>query len=165
MAEEEKHPQEKENSAIYYVIGLIALLSVVIAGYLLRPKPSIVSSEPTTPAVQITSQTTPITKLACEKQYYNPVVGLPKYYLSVEGVDVPPTEKVSCIFTVSVAGKTVEIASASSDITSIPSRGGGTFRCSTEGIKLDKNIPTKVDTLITNDQDITTSCSAIFTLP
>src|SRR3990172_6726794 len=99
--------EQKENTTIYYVIVAVVLVAVLIAGYFLRPKPQQpaqtagtqqqIAPPPPTPTPG------PITGLACENQYYNQVTGIPgQYYVSVEGVDLATTTKVTCDFTVSV---------------------------------------------------------------
>ncbi len=163
---EEKKEVSGENTQMYYIIGAIALVVVVVAGYMLRPKPATLPATTSTPsAVEPTPEQGQITKLACEKQFYNPVIGLGQYYLSVEGVDVKPATKVDCDFAISVAGKVVASESATSPLTDEPSRGGSTFRCGTSKLKLDKNVPTKVDVAIKDDNNASITCSKTYLLP
>lgn len=149
----------------YYVLGFIVLVAVVVAGYLLRGKSTNPAATPTAQVLTPTPTPGPITKLACDTQYYNPVVGFPKYYLSVEGGDISAAKKVDCTFTVSVNNKVVATETASSPLTDKPQRGGGTFRCTTSGIELVPNTPTVVDVVLKDDLKATSTCSSTFLFP
>lgn len=169
MTETTPAPQPQQNDMKqYYVLGFIVLVAVIVAGYLLMPKQSATT---TTPVAQTentpvaTPTPGPITALSCDTQYYNPVIGFPKYYLSVEGGDVSPAAKVDCTFTVSAANKVVATETTSSPLTEKPQRGGSTFRCTTKALDLTPNVPTKVDVALKDDAKGTSSCSAIFLLP
>ncbi len=165
--------KESSDAVIYYVIGALALVAIVGAGWLLRPK----SAVPTTPITneQPGSQPTlaptpakptgPITKLACELQYYNPVIGFPKYYLSVDGADVSDATRVTCDFKVSVAGAMLASESVSGQFAPAEDRGGQTFRCTTKAIEVPKNKPAKVDVVLKNDLNKEATCGATFLLP
>jgi len=79
---------QPNNNAMYYILGVIVLIAVVAAGYFMRPKttlPSPVVSQPTAAASPTPG---PITRLGCDMQYYNPVLGFTKYFISVEGGDI-----------------------------------------------------------------------------
>ena len=107
-----------------------------------------------------------LTKLICESQWYNPVVGFPKFYLSAEGGDVNPATKVDCSFSV-VNGTTVVTTAKVEgvELSPSPDRGGSTWRCTTKAIEnLPTNIPLKMLTTITDDQNKTASCTGIVTL-
>jgi hypothetical protein len=150
----------------YYVLGLIVLIAVVIAGYLLRGKSSPVSTQ--TPVAQVVIPTPtpgPITKLACDTQYYNPVIGFPKYYLSVSGGDISKATKVDCVITVSVDKKVVSTQTVSSPLTDMPQRGGSTFRCTTPALTLTPNAPTIVDVALKDDLEASSTCSSTFVFP
>jgi hypothetical protein len=150
----------------YYVLGFIVLIAVVIAGYLLRSKST--PAPAPTPTAQVLAPTPtpgPITGLACDMQYYNPIIGFPKYYLSAEGGDFSTATKVDCIFTVSVNNKVVATQSVSSPLTDKPQRGGSTFRCTTPSIELTPNIPTVVDVVLKDDLKASSTCSSTFLLP
>lgn len=162
--------ETKENTQMYYVIGAVVLVAVLVAGYLLRPKKApeqtagtqtqqIVAPPPTpTPG--------PITGLACENQYYNQVVGVPsQYFLSVEGVDLATATKETCEFTVTVNKNVVATVSKESTLTANAGRGGSTFRCTTDKLTLEKNVPTKVDVVLKNDQNQSVTCTRTFLLP
>ncbi len=162
----ETEPMESQNMSQYYVLGFVVLVGVVIAGYLLRSKSSPVTPSPIADSVPTATPTPgPITGLACDVQYYNPVIGFPKYYLSVEGGDVSKASKVDCTFTSSVDNKTVHTTKTSSPLTEKPQRGGSTFRCTTEGIDLKPNVPTVVDVVLKDDLKATATCSATFLFP
>lgn len=158
---------ESTNNTMYYVIGGLVLVGVLIGGYFYLPKtPPVTSPETTsvtTPAP--TMATGPITKLACETQYYNPVIGFEKYFLSVEGVDTEGASQVTCTTTVSQNNKTVATEEVSVPLFAKSERGGLGFKCSTPALELKSTIPTKVDVTLTDDNDGKASCSALFALP
>ena len=161
MNEEEQVPQDMKQ---YYVLGIVVLIAVVVAGYLLRPK----SGSPlTTPADQnaavvATPTPGPITKLGCDLQYYNPRIGFPEYYLSVEGGDLSSATNVDCVFTASQSGKIVATEKATSPLTDKPQRGGSTFRCTTNAVKLTPRVVSVVNVELKDDKGATASCSAPF---
>lgn len=151
----------------YYILGFIVLIAIVIAGYLLRGKSTTPATVPT-PVADVTTPTPtpgPITQLGCDTQYYNPVVGFPKYYLSVEGGDISAAKKVDCTFTVSVDNKVIATQITSSPLTDKPQRGGGTFRCTTPAIEVTPNTPAVVDVVIKDDLKATSTCSSTFVFP
>ncbi len=151
----------------YYVLGVIVLIAIVVAGYLLRSKSTTLPPVPP-PTAQVVIPTPtpgPITKLACDTQYYNPVLGFSKYYLSVEGGDISNAKKVDCTFTVSVNNNVVATETASSPLTDKPQRGGSTFRCTTPAIELAPNTPTVVDIVLNDDLKASSTCSSTFLLP
>lgn len=151
----------------YYVLGFVVLAAVIVAGYLLRSKSG--APAPTqTPVADVLAPTPtpgPITKLDCDTQYYNPVIGFPKYYLTVDGGDLSTAKKVDCTFTVSVDNKVVATETVSSPLTDKPQRGGGTFRCTTPAIALTPNTPTTVDVVLKDDLKASSTCSAAFLFP
>lgn len=152
---------------MYYVLGAIVLVAVIGAGYLLRPKTAAPSGEgqPTSMAPVATPTPGPITRLACDSQYYNPVIGFPKYYVSVKGGDVTGPTKVDCAMTISQENRVVNTESLSSPLTAAPERGGSVFTCTTQGLELKPTIPTKVDVVLKDDQGAKATCSAVFSLP
>jgi hypothetical protein len=164
--EEETMENQSNNNTMYYVLGAIVLVAVIAAGYLLRPKTS--TQSPTaqqTTAPVATPTLGPITRLGCDYQYFNPVIGFPKYYLSAEGSDVTGATSVECTMTMSQANQVVAIQTVSSPLTAKPERGGNVFKCTTPGVELKPSIPTTVDVVLKDDQGAKASCSAIFTLP
>lgn len=164
----EEHVHEAEgNQTLYYIAGALVVIAIAAGAYFLRPKPTTETTSPTSipAAQQQVASTGQISQLACEQQYYNPVIGFPKYYLSVAGVDVDPAKSVECTFTVSVAGQVVATESASSSVDPVADRGGGTYRCTTEAVKLEKTVPTKVDIEITDDLEAVVGCSRTFSFP
>ncbi|MCX6791813.1 MAG: hypothetical protein NT149_02130 [Candidatus Gottesmanbacteria bacterium] len=151
----------------YYILGFIVLIAIVVAGYLLRGKSTTPAATPT-PVAGVTTPTPtpgPITQLACDTQYYNPVVGFPKYYLSIEGGDLSTAKKVDCTFTVSVDNKLVATQTTTSPLTDKPQRGGSTFRCTTPAISLTPNVPTVVDVALKDDLNASSTCSSTFLFP
>lgn len=152
-------------SMMTYVAGAILVVAVVAGAWYFRSKGSkSMTVEPTgQPAVEVSPTPGPISALGCDQQYYNPRVGFPEYYLSVEGGDVSNAKKVTCEFTASVDGKVVSKTTVSSPLTDAPSRGGSTFRCTTQPLELAANVPTVVDVRLTDDLKAESSCSATFT--
>lgn len=167
MEEEEKKETQSSGTFTYYLLGAVVIALIAGGVYFLRPKTTTPASPQPTEVVEVVATPTPgpITGLACEKQFYNPVVGLKKYYLSVDGVDLLTTKKVDCNFSVSVAGKVVASASAESGLTAVTERAGGAFRCDTKGVELEANVPTVVDVILTNDKKETATCTQTFLFP
>lgn len=158
--------QESSNNMMSYVLGGVLVVAVVAGGYFLRPKsvPAPTDSQPTTQTNQATP-TGEITKLGCDTQYYNPVIGFEKYYLSVEGVDVKGASEVTCTTTVTQENEVVATEEVSVPLTQDSARGGLTFKCSTPALELKSTIPTKVDVTLKDDNGATNVCSALFALP
>jgi len=165
--EEQEQTTQPSGSLTYYILGAVVLVLIVGGVYFLRPKSA--GSPPATnevmAPVEVSPTPGPITGLACERQWYNPVVGFAKYFLGVEGADLMTTKKVMCGFTVSVSGKVVATTSAQSALTESVSRGGGTFSCVSPSLELEPNVPTVVDLILTNDAKQTASCTQTFVLP
>lgn len=155
------------NSSMYYVLGAVVLVAVIGAGYLLRPKtPATGGAQPTAMAPAAPTPTPgPITRLACDSQYYNPVIGFPKYYLSVKGGDITGPTGVNCTMTISQGNQVVNTQKLSSPLTAAPERGGSVFTCTTEGLELKPTTPTKVEVALVDDQGVKATCSAVFSLP
>lgn len=164
--EEETMENQSNNNTMYYVLGAIVLVAVIAAGYLLRPKTSSdTSTAPQATAPVATPTLGPITRLACDYQYYNPVVGFQKYYMSAQGGDVTGATSVECTMTMSQGGQVVATQTVSSPLTAAPERNGSLFKCTTPGVELKPSIPTKVDVVLKDDQGAKATCSAMFTLP
>jgi hypothetical protein len=166
--EEETMENQSNNNTMYYVLGAIVLVAVIAAGYLLRPKTTTQES----PVVQqqaaapiATPTLGPITRLACDYQFYNPVIGFPKYYLSVQGGDVTGATSVECTMTMSQANQVVATETVTSPLTAAPERNGSLFKCTTQGLELKPSVPTKVDVVLKDDQGAKATCSAVFSLP
>lgn len=149
----------------YYVLGFIVLVAVIVAGYMLRGKSVTPTTSPTPIAEVATPTPGPITRLVCDTQYYNPVVGFPKYYLSVEGGDLSNAKKVDCTFTVSINNKVVATETSSSPLTDKPQRGGATFRCTTAAVEVTPNTPAVVDVVLKDDLKASSTCSSTFLFP
>jgi hypothetical protein len=163
---EETMENQPNNNTMYYVLGAIVLVAVIAAGYLLRPKattPGKTGQQAGVPAATPTPG--PITRLACDTQYYNPVLGFPKYFLSVEGGDVVGPSQVECTMTISQENKVITVEKVIAPLTDKADRGGNVFKCSTQALELRPKIPTKVDVVLKDDQNARASCSAIFALP
>ncbi|MBI5614456.1 hypothetical protein HY947_06010 [Candidatus Gottesmanbacteria bacterium] len=166
--EDHMNEEQSSNTSALVVGALIVVAVVGIAFYAMKGKTSPTAentAEPVKPVVTTAPAPKVITKLSCDTQYYNPVVGFPKYYLSVEGGDVVGSTKVDCTMTVTAKNTKVAVENISSPLTAAPERGGSTFRCTTKGLELEKNVPTKVDVTLTNDLGQTASCTKTFLLP
>lgn len=154
-------------SMMTYVVGAVLVVAVVAGAWYFRSKGNKQAMvEPTgnqQPVLEVSPTPGPITKLGCDQQYYNPRIGFPEYYLSVEGGDVSSANKVTCEFITSVDGKVISKATASSPLTEAPTRGGSTFRCTTKPQELTAGVPSVVDVIVTDDLDASASCSATFT--
>ena len=161
--------EEQSSNTSALVVGALIVVAVVgIAFYAMKgnatPTPE-KAQEVVIPVETEAMKPKPISKLSCDTQYYNPVIGFAKYYLSVEGGDVAGSTKVDCTMTVSAKNAVVATEKIASPLTSAPERGGSTFRCTTKGLELEKNVPTKVDVLLENDLGQTASCTKTFLLP
>ncbi len=158
--------QESTNNMTSYVLGGILVVAVVLGGYFLRPK---ASPQPAGESTAMTAETTPtpgaISKLSCDTQFYNPVIGFNKYYLSVDGADTKGASEVTCTTTVTQENKVVATETTTVPLTANDARGGLVFRCSTAALELKPTIPTKVDIKLVDDRDATATCSTLFALP
>jgi hypothetical protein len=164
MEEETMENPTSSNSSLYYVLGAVVLVAVIGAGYLLRPKGA--PAQTAKQAVPTISPTPgPITRLTCENQYYNPVLGFPKYYFSVEGADLTGPTSVDCTMTISQENKIIATEKSTVTLTAKAERNGNVFKCSTPGLDLKPVIPTKVDVSLRDDQGAKATCSAVFALP
>ncbi len=165
MNETEETPSQDMKQ--YYVLGIVVLIAVVVAGYMLRPKND-ASMTPSTTQQQVAVPTpTPgqITKLACDVQYYNSRIGYPEYYLSVEGGDVASASSVDCTFTASVKNTEEATVKVTSPLTASPARGGSTFRCTTKATPLTPGVVSTVAVALKDDLGSTATCSGVFTFP
>ncbi len=168
MDEQQPEPQEEGlGNQLYIILGAILLVVIVGAWYFLRQKTESFQETTTTTTSPIVPTPTPgpVTGLACEQLYYNPVIGLPQYYISAEGVDLPGSKKIDCIMKMSVAGSEVATSNVSSPLTPLPQRGGDSFRCTTQKTNLTPGVSTVVDVAVTSDRGGSASCSATFVLP
>jgi hypothetical protein len=167
MAETEPTPSQDMKQ--YYVLGAIVLVAVAVAAYMLRPKTgnSTMTATPagTEQAAIPTPTPGPITKLACDTQYFNQKIGFPEYYLSVEGGDVSAAKTVECTFSATVKGKEVATSNVTSPLTDKPERGGSTFRCTTKAVALTPGTPMVVNVALKDNMGATSTCSGAFTFP
>lgn len=156
---------ETGGSMMYYVIGALVVVAIAAGVWFLRPKSMTQGpSQIGTPVVP-TPTPGPITGLACGQQYYNPVIGFPQYFLSVEGVDVPTAKSLMCDFTVSVGGAIAASTSAKAKLVAAPERSGQTFTCTTEKLDLTPDVSTVVDVAIKDDLGTTQTCTTTYILP
>jgi len=166
MEKEETSDVMESPSMMTYVIGAVLVLVVIAGAWYFRSKTPTNVTEPTGSEATLVKPTLgPISGLACDQQYFNPKIGFPQYYLSVEGGNVSEAETVTCEFTAYVDEEEVASATAESPLTPQPERGGSTFRCTTEGIDLEPGVETIVDIALEDDLGETSTCTATFTFP
>lgn len=154
-------------STMTYVIGAIVVVAVIAGAWYFRSKGTKTTIiQPTgEPAAVATPPAGPITGLNCDQQYYNPKIGFSEYYLSAAGGDLKGAREVTCTFTASVDGEVIATATAVGPLSAAPQRGGGTFTCTTNAMKLEPNVPTVVDVVLKDDLKATSTCSATFNFP
>lgn len=165
MDDKQEQTTQASGSLTYYLIGAAVLALIAGGVYFLRPKSTTSPAGNVVTPVEPSPTPGPITGLGCDRQWYNPVVGLPKYFLAVEGADLMSTKKVTCKFSVTMNNKVIATSSAQSGLTEAVSRGGGTFRCDSEDLELEPNVPIVVDVALKNDKNETASCTQTFVLP
>lgn len=158
--EHENNLPDKGDTSTVYVIGAIVVVAVIIAAILLWPKPKtqVATPQSNTPASQTSDKLPNFTKLTCEKQWYNPVIGFPKYYLSAEGGDINSVNPTECVFTISNGDKVVATEKANAVFSPAPDRGGSSFRCTTKAVELPKGSGLTLSIVVKNDQNQQATC-------
>lgn len=163
-----------KDSTMYYIIGVLVLVLVLGVGYALRPKPAQEQAQQqqaaaSTPVPIPTVARGPITEFACDTQYYNTVIGLPQYFLSVEGVGMPPaeagSEAVTCRFTITQDDDTLARETVEGTVSQAPDLGGYTWKCSSGAIELPANEPVNVDVEAEDGEKHKSTCNAVYLLP
>lgn len=166
------HKPKKDNTILFYILGGVVVTAVIIAGFLMyRPQqpapdsqPVLGQEAPAQPTAMPAAKA--ISTLACSSQFYNTVNGVPQnYYLSTEGEAPTGVTSVTCTITASVNNQVVATEKVTPNLQAEPSRGGSTFRCTTNGIKLTPNVSTKVTTDIADSAGNSVTCSRAFLLP
>lgn len=157
-------------SMMTYILGGVLVVAVIAGAWYFRsksaaPAPSVTEPTNTTPMAAVTPTPGPIKKLACDQQYFNPRVGYTEYYLTADGGDLSDANSVTCSFKATVNKQVVATGTAESSLTANPTRGGSTFHCTTEAIKLQPNVKTFVDVTLTDDMNRSATCTANFTFP
>lgn len=167
-------PQKKDNAIIFYILGGLIITAIIVAGFILMPKGT---SEPTpqqpvlgdTVAVPTAAPTAPgpITALSCTDQFYNTVNGVPEnYYLTTAGESPTAAGQVTCTLTATLANNEVLATQVVTPTMSANTeRGGNTFRCTTQGLKLRANVPVKVTTELRDANGNVSNCNRTFLLP
>jgi len=165
MENEDTVSQTQEESSMVYVIGAVIVVAVIVAAVIMWPKSktkdetAMPTSETSTSKSNVVTKPT-LTKLSCESEWFNPVVGLPKYYLSAEGGDVSNGNEIECTFHVIKDKDTILTETIKTPVTAAPERGGTTFRCTTKALeKLPQGIPVTLVTIVKNSEGQTASCS------
>ena len=151
-----------------YVVSAVLIVLVLAGAWYFRsqsaPTPS--TAVPTTQLPPIVTPTLgPITKLGCDKQYYNQKIAFNEYYLSLEGSDVSEATNVTCEFTAKVKDKVLVKATAEGPLSADPQRGGSTFRCISNAVAIEPNVVTTIDVTLTDDLKVSSTCSADFVFP
>jgi len=155
----DKEQATQEENSLVYVVGALIVIAVVVAGILLWPKPKKTTVAPAVTEEQIGTQPT-LTKLVCEKEWYNPVVGVPKFYLQAEGGNVDPAKTVDCTFTLNDGSKNILSEKVTVDLNPAPERNGNTFRCGTKALEnLPMNVTLKMTTTVQDDQGASATCA------
>jgi hypothetical protein len=155
--------QTQEEGSIVYVVGAIIVVAVIVAAVLMWPKNKSGQTATPTPDTKVVVKPT-LTKLICESEWFNPVVGMPKYYLSAEGGDISAGQEIECTFTLLKDKEAVITETMKVPVTAAPERGGTTFTCTTKGIeKIPQNIPLTFVTTVKNEEGATSSCSGSVT--
>jgi hypothetical protein len=163
MENETDISQTQEESSMVYVVGAIIVVAVIVAAVVMWPKNKTNETATPTPETKVVIKPT-LTKLVCESEWFNPVVGFPKYYLSAEGGDVSAGTEIECEFSVIKDKETVLTETVKVPVTQSPERGGTIFRCVTKALeKLPQRIPVTFVTTVKNDDGITASCSGAVT--
>lgn len=164
---ENEKPISEGDSSIVYIIGAIIVVALVIGGVLLWPKMKTKAPETTATTSTNVEEKAGITKLTCSKQWYNPMIGFSKYYLSAEGDALTTTKAVDCTFTITGAdNKVIATENQPGVLTDVPSRDGKTYICTTKAIDLPKGTKVTMVTSIKDDAGMTASCAAgAITLP
>jgi len=168
MENETNLPKTEGETSSVYIIGAIIVVAVIIGAVLLWPKSKKTIEQTTTVQTPIVEEKTMITKLTCDKQWYNPMIGFPKYYLSAEGSALLTTKEVTCTFTVisNADGKVLATQEAPAVLQSANERGGQTYECTTKAVELIKGANVTMKTMVTDDQGASASCAAgAMTLP
>lgn len=171
--------QKKDNSVIFYILGGLIITAVIVVGFLVYPKQSttpettaetgqpVLGEQTQQAAAEETAKpNTPIGSLACTSQFYNTVNGVPgTYYISTEGEVPTAGGQVTCTVIASVNNQDVQRVEVSPTLVSVPERGGSTFKCTTQGVRLTPNTPTKITTELKDANGVTASCNRTFLFP
>ncbi len=169
MENETNLPKTEGETSSVYIVGAIIVVAVIIGAVLLWPKAKKVNETQTTKeTTPIVEEKSMITKLSCDKQWYNPMIGFPKYYLSAEGSALLTTKEVTCTFTVTsnADGKVLATQEAQAVLQPANERGGQTYECTTKAVELIKGANVTMKTMVTDDQGASASCAAgAMTLP
>jgi len=164
MEHETNDTQTQEEGTLIYIVGAIIVVAVVVAAILLWPKPKSTQQTATpTPENNVITKTT-LTKLVCENEWFNPVIGMPKYYLSAEGGDVSDGEEIECSFSIIKDKDTVVTEKVTVPVAQAQERGGTTFKCTTKALeKIPQATPVQFVTVVKNREGKTASCSGTVT--
>jgi hypothetical protein len=159
MENETNTSQTQEESSMIYVVGAIIVVAVIVAAVVMWPKNKTGETATPTQETKVINKPT-LTKLVCEGEWFNPVVGLPKYYLSASGGDISAGQQMECTFTVIKDKETVMTETIKVPVTQSPERGGTTFQCTTKAIeKIPQNVPVTFVSTVKNEDGLTASCS------
>jgi len=163
MENKEDVSQTQEESSIVYVVGAIIIVAVIVAAVLMWPKKKATETATPTPQNTVVNKPT-LTKLVCENEWFNPVVGIPKYYLSAEGGDISAGKEIECTFSIIKDKETVATEIVKVPVTEAAERGGTTFKCTTKALeRLPQNVAVTFVTTVKNEEGASASCSGAVT--
>jgi len=150
---------QPEESSTVYIIGAIVVVAVIVAGVILWPKKAAAPKEAATPVVE---QKKMITKLTCDKQWYNPKVGFNQFYLSAQGTALSSAKSVECTYTFTgiTDKKVLLVEKLAATLSDTPDQGGQTYTCITKAVDVPRGIPVTMLTSVTDDIGGTASCTA-----
>lgn len=180
MEETTQHPQtqattKKDNAIVFYILGGLIVTAIIVAGFMLMPRGSqetaqeapVLGQTQTAPAPTATPAVRgPIGSLTCTSQFYNTVNGVAgSYYVSTEG-EVPTSGgQVTCVISASVNDQVVATETVTPALNADASRGGSTFRCTTQAMRVTPGVPAKVTTELRDTNGVTASCNRMFMFP
>ncbi|KKS89740.1 MAG: hypothetical protein UV63_C0014G0018 [Microgenomates group bacterium GW2011_GWC1_43_11] len=163
MENKEDVSQTQEEGSIVYVVGAIIVVAVIVAAVLMWPKNKPKETASPTPENKVVTKPT-LTKLVCESEWFNPVVGMPKYYLSAEGGDVSAGTQIECEFTLLKDKEAIIRETKVVPVVQSPERGGTTFKCTTKAVEnIPQNTALTFVTTVKNEEGTTASCSGAVT--
>lgn len=158
----------QEENTVVYIVAAVIVVAVIVAAVLMWPKnkqqEQTLTPTTTTQATPTPNQT-PIAKFACENQWFNPVIGIPKYYLSAQVADVRTGGTVDCTFTLYNGSTTVLTEKMTTvPLVAAPERNGSVVTCTTKALEnIPKNVGLTMISVVKNDEGKVASCSGTVT--
>lgn len=163
MENEQEHSTQTpvEENTLVYIVGAVIVVAVIVAGVIMWPKTKTTSE---IKDVQSTPSTKTLTQLTCDSEWYNPVIGMSKYYLSARGSDIK-NGTIECTFTLTNAsGAAILNEKVTTTTTPTSDKNGETFTCTTKALeKIPQRVPLMMTSLVKNDEGKTASCTGTVT--